>query len=329
MTDNTNIKIIIAGGGTGGHIFPAIAIANAVKLLQPASEILFVGAKGKMEMEKVPSAGYQIVGLDIVGFNRSSLFKNIFLPIKLFKSFMEARRIIKDFKPNAVVGVGGYASFPVLYMAQRRGIKTMIQEQNSFAGKSNKILGKKADAVCVAYENMERFFPSEKIVNTGNPVRASITDNKIASMEGKQFFNLDQTKHTVFAFGGSLGARSINETMIEQFKSLIGDGAQLLWQTGTPYFEKAKEAVKGFERHVKVYEFIKEMNYAYAAADTIIARAGASSISELCIVGKPVVFVPFPFASEDHQTHNALALVHKNAAMIVKDSDTRNELVQR
>lgn len=325
----SQLKFIIAGGGTGGHIFPAIAIANALKRLQPDCAILFVGAKGKMEMEKVPQAGYEIIGLDIAGFNRSSLLKNITLPFKLVKSFLDAKKIINEFKPNAVVGVGGYASFPVLYMAQSAGIPTLIQEQNSFAGKSNKILGKNAKAVCVAYDNMEQFFPKNVIIKTGNPVRANITSSNITREQGIEFFKLDITKKIVFAFGGSLGARSINEALINEFENIITDNAQIIWQTGTPYFEKAKEAVKGFESHVKVFEFIRDMDYAYAAADVLISRAGASSIAELAIVGKPVVFVPFPYASEDHQTHNAMALVEKKAALIIKDSDVKIELLQK
>ncbi|MCC7028805.1 MAG: undecaprenyldiphospho-muramoylpentapeptide beta-N-acetylglucosaminyltransferase [Chitinophagaceae bacterium] len=319
--------MIIAGGGTGGHIFPAIAIANAVKQLQPSADILFVGAKGKMEMEKVPKEGYQIIGLDIAGYNRDSLIKNALLPFKLIKSFFSAAKIIRNFKPNAVVGVGGYASFPILNAAQQRGIVTLIQEQNSFAGKSNKILGKRATAICVAYDGMERFFPAGKIINTGNPVRQSITKNEVSATAGKSFFRLDNTKKIVFAFGGSLGARSINETLLQQFKEIVAQGAQLIWQTGSGYYAQAAEAVKGYESQVKVFEFIREMDYAYAAADVIIARAGASSISELCIVAKPVIFVPFPFASEDHQTHNAMALVNKKAALLVKDSDTKGELI--
>jgi UDP-N-acetylglucosamine--N-acetylmuramyl-(pentapeptide) pyrophosphoryl-undecaprenol N-acetylglucosamine transferase len=329
VNENEHIKIIIAGGGTGGHIFPAIAIANAVRRLQPSADILFVGAKGKMEMEKVPKEGYQIIGLDIVGYNRDSIVKNALLPFKIIKSFFSAAKIIRNFKPNAVVGVGGYASFPILNAAQQRGIVTLIQEQNSFAGKSNKILGKRATAICVAYEGMERFFPQNKIINTGNPVRQSITQNTISATAGKSFFKLDTTKKIVFAFGGSLGARSINETLLQQFKEIVAQGAQLIWQTGSAYFAQATEAVKGYESQVKVFDFIREMDYAYAAADIIIARAGASSISELCIVAKPVIFVPFPFASEDHQTHNAMALVHKNAAMVVKDSETKKDLLPK
>ncbi|MBK8685263.1 MAG: undecaprenyldiphospho-muramoylpentapeptide beta-N-acetylglucosaminyltransferase [Chitinophagaceae bacterium] len=329
MTKGPHIKIIVAGGGTGGHIFPAIAIANAVKSKDPKAEILFVGAKGKMEMEKVPKEGYQIIGLDIVGFERKSLFKNLALPWKLFRSFMHARKILKEFQPDVVIGVGGYASFPVLYMAQWAGIPTLLQEQNSYAGRSNRILGKKAAAICVAYDDMHRFFPQDKIIITGNPVRGTISTNQRTQSESKHFFQLDETKKTIFAFGGSLGARSINETLAEQFQLLIEQGYQVLWQTGTPFFEKAKNAVKGFERQVKVMEFIREMDYAYAAADCIIARAGASSIAELCIVGKPVLFVPFPFASEDHQTHNAMALVNKKAAWMLKDHEIKVNLIPR
>ena len=329
MNNTQHIKIIIAGGGTGGHIFPAIAIANAVKKRHPNCEILFVGAKGKMEMEKVPKEGYQIVGLDIAGFNRSSILKNINLPFKILKSFMQAKKIIKEFKPNAVVGVGGYASFPVLYMAQQKGIATLIQEQNSYAGKSNKILAKKANAICVAYENMERFFPKENIINTGNPVRQTITNNQISKQDARVFFNLQNDKKTIFAFGGSLGAKSINEALSTHFKEIIEHDVQIIWQTGTHGFEQSKQSVKGYESKVKVFEFIREIDYAYAAADIIISRAGASSISELSIVGKPVIFVPFPFASEDHQTHNAMALVHKNAALMIKDSDVKNEIVHK
>lgn len=329
MSETKQIKLIIAGGGTGGHIFPAVSIANAMKRMHPQCEILFVGAKGKMEMEKVPKEGYNIVGLDIAGFDRSSLLKNIFLPFKLIKSFLQAKKVIADFKPTVAVGVGGYASFPVLYMAQSKGIPTLVQEQNSFAGKSNKVLGKKAKAVCVAYRDMERFFPKENIVYTGNPIRKSIAQNTISQEEGAAFFNLNTNQKIVFAFGGSLGAKSINETLMAQFNQIIDAGAQLIWQTGTTYFQQAKDAVKGYEHAIKVFDFIREMDYAYAAADIIISRAGASSISELCVVGKPVIFVPFPFASEDHQTHNAMALVNSNAAMMVKNSDTDNALLSK
>lgn len=320
-------KLIIAGGGTGGHIFPAIAIANAVKLKQPSYDILFVGVKGKMEMDKVPKEGYRIIGLDIAGMNRSSMLKNLSLPFKLIKSFLQARKVLREFKPDAVVGVGGYASFPVLYWAQRNKIPTLIQEQNSFAGKSNKILGKLADVVCVAYDNMERFFPKQKIVYTGNPVRKSITQQTISKSEARSFFGLSTDKKVVFAFGGSLGAKSINETLASQANNLLQHNVALIWQTGSNFYNTAKEATKGLEDHIKVFEFIREMDIAYAAADIIIARAGASSISELSIIAKPVVFVPFPFASEDHQTHNAMALVQRQAARMVKDQHVATELI--
>jgi len=329
MSTGTHIKMIIAGGGTGGHIFPAVAIAHAVKRQHPDAEILFVGAKGKMEMEKVPKEGFRIVGLDIAGFDRSNLLKNVFLPFKLLKSFWQARQLLAEFKPQIAVGVGGYASFPLLYMAQQKGIPTLLQEQNSFAGKSNQILGKKAKAVCVAYQGMERFFPKEALVYTGNPVRKHIADRTVRREEGLQFFQLDATRKTVFVFGGSLGAKSINDTLMAQFARLLETGAQLIWQTGSTSFAAAKEAVKGFEDRIKVFDFIREMEFAYAAADVIVSRSGASSIAELCIVGKPVVFVPFPFASEDHQTHNAMALVSANAALMVKNSEVGEELLNK
>ena len=329
MEATKHIRLIIAGGGTGGHIFPAVSIANALKRRQPECEILFVGAKGKMEMEKVPKEGYKIIGLDIAGFDRSSILKNLTLPYKLVKSFLQAKKVIANFKPDIVVGVGGYASFPMLFMAQQKSIATLLQEQNSFAGKSNKMLGKKAKAICVAYQNMDRFFPKEKIVYTGNPIRNTIADNKVTQQEGRSFFQLNEAKKTIFAFGGSLGAKSINETLASQFKTILDTGAQLIWQTGTPFFAQAQLAVKGYESNVKVYEFIREMDYAYAAADVIISRAGASSISELCVVGKAVVFVPFPYASEDHQTHNAMALVNAHAAVMVKNQDVNNELLEK
>lgn len=327
MSTPAHIKMIVAGGGTGGHIFPALAIAHAVRGMAPDSDILFVGAKGKMEMEKVPKEGYRIIGLDIAGMNRSAVLKNLSLPWKIIKSLLEARKIVREFKPDVVVGVGGYASFPVLMMAQWKGIPTLIQEQNSFAGRANRYLGKRAKSVCVAYDGMDRFFPKEVILLTGNPVRQTISQGIPDRLKGKLFFQLDETKKTIFAFGGSLGARSMNEVLADQFQQLLQQGYQLLWQTGTPFYEKAKEAVKGFERQVKVFEFIREMDLAYAAADCIIARAGASSIAELCIAAKPVVFVPYPYASEDHQTHNAQALVMKHAAAMVRDHELKSKLI--
>jgi UDP-N-acetylglucosamine--N-acetylmuramyl-(pentapeptide) pyrophosphoryl-undecaprenol N-acetylglucosamine transferase len=321
-----NKRIIIAGGGTGGHIFPAVAIAHALRKMQPAIEILFVGAKGKMEMEKVPQAGYNIKGLDIAGFNRSSLIKNIGLPLKLLKSFWQVRNIINTFKPDAAIGVGGYSSFPVLRYAQAKGIATFIHESNSFAGKANIFLGKKATKVFVASDGMEKFFPAEKIMITGNPVRQNIVQNKISRTEGIQFFELDPSKKTVLVTGGSLGAKGINEAIdagIDQFKK---NDVQLIWQTGKLYAEKAS-ALAAENRNVWANSFITQMEYAYAAADVVISRAGAMSVAELCVAQKPVVFVPFPFAAEDHQTANAQNLVNKQAGLMIKDSEAKEKLV--
>jgi UDP-N-acetylglucosamine--N-acetylmuramyl-(pentapeptide) pyrophosphoryl-undecaprenol N-acetylglucosamine transferase len=319
-------RVIIAGGGTGGHIFPAIAIANAIKQLSPESAILFVGAKGKMEMEKVPLAGYKIEGLDIAGFNRSSLIKNIALPFKLVKSFLQVRRIIDEFKPDAVIGVGGYSSFPVLRQAQLKGILTFIHESNSFAGKSNMMLGKRATKVFVASDAMDRFFPKDKIVITGNPVRKSIATSEITRSQACRFFNLEEDKQIVLAVGGSLGARSINEALSNKLDAFETHGLQLIWQTGkttaTQYKDKAKGKLK-----VWVDEFITQMEMAYAAADIVISRSGAMAVTELCVAKKPVIFVPFPFAAEDHQTVNAQALVDKRAALMIKDSEANEKLV--
>lgn len=322
-------KIIIAGGGTGGHIFPAVAIARAMQRLAPDTDILFVGAKGKMEMEKIPAEGFSIVGLDIAGFNRSSLLKNFMLPVKLIRSLWQARSILRSFKPDIAIGVGGYASFPILFMAQRMKIATLIQEQNSVAGKSNQILGRKAKAICVAYPNMDAYFPKDNIVFTGNPVRQSISNANVSREEAVSFFRLDANQKIIFAFGGSLGAKSINETLATSLQQIVDSKVQLIWQTGNTFYEEACASAKGFENQIKVFAFIREMEYAYAAADVIISRAGALSISELCFVGKPVVFVPFPFASEDHQTQNALTLVKRNAAMMVRDNEVRNDLMKK
>src|SRR6187549_3884770 len=311
-------RIIIAGGGTGGHIFPAIAIANALKKKDNSIEILFVGAKGKMEMEKVPQAGYKIIGLDIAGFNRSSLIKNIGLPFKLIKSYFQARKIMSDFKPHAVVGVGGYASFPMLQLAQQRNIPTVIQEQNSFAAKK----------ICVAYEGMEKFFPKEKIILTGNPVRSAISGSSITRTEGDNFFQLHLNIKTVFVVGGSLGAKSINEAVDERLDDILNAGLQLIWQTGKPYLAKARERAAG-KPGVWVNDFITRMEYAYAASDIVISRAGAIAIAELCVMKKPTLFVPFPYAAEDHQTVNAMSLVNKHAALIVKDSEAKEKLVPK
>lgn len=323
------LKVIIAGGGTGGHIFPAVAIGHALKRIDADTELLFVGAKGKMEMEKVPQEGFEIVGLDIAGFNRSNMLKNLSLPFKVIKSFMHARSILKTFKPDAVVGVGGYASFPMLNAAQGKGIPTLIQEQNSYAGKSNKILGKKADAICVGYEKMEHFFPKDKIIFTGNPVRHKIAQSNLTREQGQQWLGLDSNKKTVLVVGGSLGAQSINEAIDERLDELLEEDVQLVWQTGKLYYEQAMQRTASVNGRVRVFDFIKEMDYAYAAADVVISRAGALAIAELCIVAKPVIFVPYPFAAEDHQTSNAMALVEHNAAMMVKNSDAKAELVKK
>jgi UDP-N-acetylglucosamine--N-acetylmuramyl-(pentapeptide) pyrophosphoryl-undecaprenol N-acetylglucosamine transferase len=319
-------RFIMAGGGTGGHIFPAVAIANAIKKIQPNANILFIGAKGKMEMEKVPQAGYKIEGLDIAGFNRSSLIKNIGLPFKLVKSFLQVRTIFKQFKPVAVIGVGGYSSFPVLRFAQSQGIKTFIHESNSFAGKSNMLLGKKATKIFVAINGMEQFFPKEKIIISGNPVRASITNNQVSREEAIKFFGLDANKKTVLSIGGSLGAKSINEALDKNIEEFEKNNLQLIWQTGKPYAAKGKE--RGAARkNIWVNDFITQMEYAYAAADVVISRSGAMSVGELCVMKKPVLFVPYPYAAEDHQTVNAKKLADKNAALMIKDSEAAEKLV--
>ena len=319
-------RIIIAGGGTGGHIFPAIAIANALKKIDENIEILFVGAKGRMEMEKVPQAGYKIEGLDIEGFKRSSLIKNIGLPFKLIRSFLQVRSIIRRFGPDAVIGVGGYSSFPVLRMAQAKGIPSFIHESNSFAGKSNKMLGRKATRVFTGTDGMEKFFPAEKILVTGNPVRGNIADSVIGREEGNRFFSLYSSKVTVLVVGGSLGARTINEAVNKGLEQLLNEGVQLIWQTGKHYVETAKKRTEG-KSGVWVGDFISKMEFAYAAANVVIARAGAMTVAELSVVKKPVLFVPFPFAAEDHQTVNAKMLVEKNAAIMLKDKDAAAELI--
>ncbi|MFD2527476.1 undecaprenyldiphospho-muramoylpentapeptide beta-N-acetylglucosaminyltransferase [Flavihumibacter stibioxidans] len=319
-------RIVIAGGGTGGHIFPAIAIANALKKLDPTVEILFIGARGKMEMEKVPQAGYQIEGLDIAGFNRSSLIKNISLPFKLVKSFFQVRSIFKRFRPDAAIGVGGYSSFPVLRLAQQKGIPTYLHESNSFAGKSNQLLGKNATRIFVATDGMEKFFPAEKILVTGNPVRANIVNSTVSREEAISFFGLDPAKTTILSIGGSLGAKSINEAVEAGLPMLEQNGLQLVWQTGKPFAERGKQAARG-KTGFWVDEFISQMDYAYAAADIIISRAGAMAIAEICVVKKPAVLVPYPFAAEDHQTINAGRLVEKGAALMVKDAAAKTDLV--
>jgi UDP-N-acetylglucosamine--N-acetylmuramyl-(pentapeptide) pyrophosphoryl-undecaprenol N-acetylglucosamine transferase len=320
------LRFILAGGGTGGHIFPAVAIANAIKAKLPAAQFLFIGAKGKMEMEKVPQAGYNIEGLDIAGFNRSSLIKNIGLPLKLLKSFFQVRSIFKKFTPNAVIGVGGYSSFPVLRFAQSQGIKTFIHESNSFAGKSNILLGKKATEVFVAIDGMDKFFPANKIVISGNPVRQNIINSHINKEEAVAFFGLDVHKKTVLSIGGSLGAKSINEALANNLDAFTNNGLQLIWQTGKPFANEAQLVVKG-KKNIWANDFIGQMEYAYAAADVVISRSGAMSVGELCVMKKPTVFVPYPFAAEDHQTVNAKKLVDKNAALLITDHEANSKLV--
>jgi UDP-N-acetylglucosamine--N-acetylmuramyl-(pentapeptide) pyrophosphoryl-undecaprenol N-acetylglucosamine transferase len=320
-----NTRIIIAGGGTGGHIFPALAIANALKKKEPDLDILFVGAKGKMEMEKIPEAGYPVIGIDIAGYNRSSMIKNITLPYKLVKSFLEVRDIFKNFHPQAAIGVGGYSTFPVLRYAQSRGIPTFIHESNSFAGKSNRMLGKKATRIFTASDGMEKFFPSSKMLRTGNPVRKNVVANQISKREGIAFFGLDSRYTTVLVTGGSLGAKSINEAIGAGIPLLTGHQIQLIWQTGKSYTTQA--AVFALEsKLIWTGEFITKMEYAYAAADIVVSRSG-SVLYELCAVKKPVIFVPYPHAAEDHQTANARNLVEKNAAILVADKDAGKDLV--
>ncbi len=323
-------RFIISGGGTGGHIFPAIAIANALKRLRPDAEILFVGAQGKMEMEKVPAAGYRIIGLKITGIERSLSLKNLVFPFKLGGSLLQSVRILREFRPDAVIGVGGFASGPVMLAATLRGIPTLIQEQNSYAGITNKMLGKRAKRICVAYPDMERFFPADRIVLTGNPVRQDILSMEGKREAGHRTFNLDPTKKTLLIIGGSLGARSINLSVEAHIEAFIKADVQVVWQTGKLFIDKALKSVeaKG-AKNFRVQPFITTMDQAYAVADVVLSRAGASSISELCIVGKPAVLVPFPFAAEDHQTKNAMALVKRNAAILIPDTTAKDEACQQ
>lgn len=326
--EKNNIRVIISGGGTGGHIFPALSIANAVKAKCPEAEILFVGAENRMEMQRVPAAGYKIIGLPVSGFDRKNLLKNIAVLWRLMKSRRKARRIIRDFRPQVAVGVGGYASGPTLKEAANMGIPTLLQEQNSYAGVTNKLLAKQASCICVAYEGMERFFPKEKIKLTGNPVRQNLLEATITHNEAVRTFGLDPTKRTILIVGGSLGARTLNESMLAAWDTLKESDIQFIWQTGKYYHEQITTALKGRElKNVHVCDFISSMDAAYAAADLVISRAGAGSISEFCLLGKAVILVPSPNVSEDHQTKNALALVNKEAALYVKDMDATKELV--
>lgn len=321
-----SLRVIISGGGTGGHIFPAIAIANAIKKINAQAEILFVGAQGKMEMEKVPAAGYKIEGLDISGIDRSLSLKNFAFPLRLLKSVWRSMQIIKEFKPDVAVGVGGFASGPLLYAAQLKKIPTLIQEQNSYAGITNKMLGKKADRICVAYNEMDKFFPADKLKITGNPVRQDILNLQGKREQGIEFFGLDTNKKTLLIIGGSLGAKTINESIAASIEKLSGEKFQVLWQTGKLFFPSAKKAVEN-KATIKAHDFVTKMDFAYAVADVVVSRAGASSISELCIVKKPAILIPFPFAAEDHQTKNAMALVTRQAAILIKDSEAKEKLL--
>ncbi|AVM52748.1 UDP-N-acetylglucosamine-N-acetylmuramylpentapeptide N-acetylglucosamine transferase [Bacteroides zoogleoformans] len=334
------VRLIISGGGTGGHIFPAVSIANAIKELRPDAEILFVGAEGRMEMQRVPDAGYKIIGLPVAGFDRKRLWKNFAVLVKLARSQWKAHNIIKEFRPQVAVGVGGYASGPTLKMAGMMGIPTLIQEQNSYAGVTNKLLARKADKICVAYEGMEKFFPADKIIMTGNPVRQNLLNHSIAHEEAIENFGLNPAKKTILILGGSLGARTINRTLAEGLETIrTNPDIQFIWQTGKIYIDQVREAITAAtgepvrQPHIPaipnlyVTDFIKDMANAYAAADLVISRAGAGSISEFCLLRKPVILVPSPNVAEDHQTKNALALVNKDAAICVKDAEAKDKLL--
>ena len=325
-----NIRVIISGGGTGGHIFPAVSIANAIREKQPDAEILFVGAEGRMEMQRVPAAGYEIKGLPVAGFDRKHLWRNVSVVIKLLRSRIMARRIIKAFRPMVAVGVGGYASGPTLDVAGKMGIPTLLQEQNSYAGVTNKLLAKKARRICVAYDGMERFFPADRILFTGNPVRQNLLHITLTRQEAAQQMGLDPAKRTVLIVGGSLGARSMNESVLQQLELIRQQtDVQFVWQTGKYYSEAIAQQLK--ERtcppNLHVMDFISDMAVAYAAADLVVSRAGAGSISEFCLLGKPVILVPSPNVAEDHQTKNAMALVQKDAALYVPDAEAPDTLL--
>ena len=323
------LRVIISGGGTGGHIFPAVSIANAIKAMHPDAKILFVGALGRMEMQRVPAAGYEIKGLPICGFDRKNLLKNVKVLYKIWKSQRMAKKIIKDFRPQVAVGVGGYASGPTLNKAAAMGIPCLIQEQNSYAGVTNKLLAKKAEKICVAYEGMERFFPAEKIILTGNPVRQALLETTITREDAIRSFGLDPEKKTILLVGGSLGARTINESMLRHLDLIKESGLQFIWQTGKYYSAEIAERLKGQDLpNLKVTDFITDMGSAYRAADLVISRAGASSISEFCLIGKPVILVPSPNVAEDHQTKNALALSTRGAAIYIKDAEAPDILLQ-
>ena len=318
----SELRVIISGGGTGGHIFPAVSIANAVKALRPDAKILFVGALGRMEMQRVPAAGYEIIGLPIQGFDRKNLLKNFKVLYKIWKSQRMAKKIIKDFRPQVAVGVGGYASGPTLNMAAAKGIPCLLQEQNSYAGVTNKLLAKKAAKICVAYEGMERFFPAEKIMMTGNPVRQQLLDTTISHEDAVRSFGFAPTKKVVLIVGGSLGARTLNESVLQHLDQIRKSDVQFIWQTGKFYSAEINERLKGQDiPNLTVTDFISDMGVAYKAADLVVSRAGAGSISEFCLLGKPVILIPSPNVAEDHQTKNAMALVNKAAALYVKDAE--------
>lgn len=321
-------RVIISGGGTGGHIFPAVAIADELKRQFPQVDILFIGAEGKMEMEKVPQAGYRIIGLPIVGLQRKLTLKNLALPFKIIKSMVMARKTIREFRPEVVIGVGGYASGPTLKTASMLGIPTLVQEQNSFAGKTNMLLAKKAYRLCVAYDGMEKFFPEEKIVLTGNPVRLEVTRIEGKRSEAFECYGLDPSKPAILVIGGSLGARTLNESLVGGIEKLQQQGIQVLWQCGKLYYDELTSRLNGKDMTgVHLTQFISRMDLAYALADVIVSRAGAISVSELCLVRKPAILVPSPNVAEDHQTHNAMALVSRQAAILVKDMDAKNTLI--
>lgn len=327
MKEHRHKRIIISGGGTGGHIFPAIAVANALKSIDSSIEILFVGAEGKIEMEKVPAAGYRIIGLPVSGLIRKISLRNLVVLKNLARSIFMARKIISEFKPDVVVGVGGYASGPVLRVAGRRGIPTLIQEQNSYAGVTNKLLARRASAICVAYEGMERFFPADKIIMTGNPVRQEISGMKAKREEGLTFFGLKSDKKVLLVLGGSGGAGTINSSIQEGLEMLRKAGIQLIWQTGKYYYEKIRTGIGELPEGSCMVDFINRMDLAFASADIIVTRAGAGTISELCLVARPVILVPSPNVAEDHQTRNALSLSEKGAALLVTDSEAPQKLV--
>lgn len=329
MNSNRPYRLIISGGGTGGHVFPAIAIANAFRERFPAAEILFVGAEGRMEMTKVPEAGYRIVGLWISGLQRRLTLSNLLFPVKLIASFFKARRIIREFKPDAVVGTGGYASGPIMMAATRNGIPAIVQEQNSYAGLTNKQLASKARKICVAYPEMEKFFPKEKIVVTGNPVRKDILDLETKRSLALSEYGFAPEGKTLLILGGSLGARTINESVLKHLQQLTDSNVQVIWQTGKVYYQSVRDQVANKSlTHFRISDFVTRMDLAYAAADVVISRAGALSISELCLAKRAAILVPSPNVAEDHQTSNAMALVNRDAAVLVKDADAREVLIE-